>query len=108
MRHIMARGMLIYILCIPIGCASTRHSIIQKSELKTVTTGLFPCEKEKKEENKNCVANIEKMLEQFKKIRITDKKTETLGDTVTEVAEKGFSICFNFVHGGLIQIVNPF
>ena len=91
----MARGILIYILCIPIGCASTRHSIIQKSELKTVTTGLFPCEKEKKEENKNCVANIEKMLEQFKKIHITDKKTETLGDTVTEVAEKGFTICLN-------------
>lgn len=104
MRHIFVRGILICILCIPIGCASTLksgrdgigHSIIQKSELRTVTTGLFPCDKEKgKEENKNCVANIEKMLEQFRKIRITDKKVGTSGDTVPEVAEKGFTICLN-------------
>ncbi|MBI5004905.1 MAG: hypothetical protein HZC04_01830 [Candidatus Lloydbacteria bacterium] len=85
---------MLYILCVPIGCASsTRHSIIQKSEVKTVTTGLFPCEANA--ENKHCVANIEKMLEQFRKIRVTDKKTDSLGDTVTEVTQKGFTICLN-------------
>lgn len=93
MRHIIVRGILLCILCVPIGCASTRHSIIQKSELKTVTTGLFPCDKDSGK--KNCVANIEKMLEQFRKIRITNKKVGTEGDTISEVAEKGFTICLN-------------
>lgn len=93
MHHIFIRGILICTLCVPIGCAAARHSIVQKSELKTVTTGLFPCDKDS--EKKNCVANIEKMLEQFKKIRITDKKVGAVGDAVAEVTEKGFTICLN-------------
>lgn len=38
---------------------------------------------------------MEKMLEQFRKIHIADKKAAIVGDTIAEVAEKGFTICLN-------------